>query len=103
MIKLNSFDAAKLGENPHNFLLLFGREHLITVVRSIIRYCAQRKATQLERPLASPQPQGCGEKGGDKLGTGYTGAGKKPRLFRWQRTGTILAAAAANNGSGREN
>ncbi len=64
---------------------------------------AQRKAKQLERPLAFPQQQGCGEKGGDKWGPGHAGAGKKPRFFRWQRTGTILAAPAANNGSGREN
>ena len=64
--------------------------------------CAQRKAKQPERPLASPQQQGCEEKGGDKWGPGHTGAGKKPRLFGWQRTPTILAAAAANNGGGRE-
>jgi len=65
-------------------------------------YRVQRKAKQLEIPPVSPQQQGCEEKGGDKWGPGHAGAGKKPRLFRWQRTGTILAAAAANNGSGRE-
>lgn len=34
---------------------------------------------------------------------GRTKAGESLRRARWQRAGTILAAAAANNGGGREN
>ncbi len=60
-----------------------------------------KKAKQLERPLASPQQQGCEEKGGDKWGPGHAGAGKRPCLFRWQRTGFPLAADGDDIGSGR--
>ena len=36
MIKTNALDAAKLSENRQNLLLLFGRQHVLTVMRPIV-------------------------------------------------------------------
>ncbi len=43
-----------------------------------------------------------GESAYDKQGGGGTAEGKVACFSGWQRAGTILAAAAANNGSERE-
>ena len=44
-----------------------------------------------------------GREDGSKWVRGRFKVGKRTHLRRWQRSGTTLAAAAANIGSGREN